>query len=136
MALARRINYQGQDLRVLPHEFSEQDAETMRLFVYGVEDDEHDTASHVLMSGNISEDILVKGVLDGETRPIYEAALIDGANEAQAMNTALGVDITLPDAHFPPVGWYRPRLPYAEIFCEDWELEPLLGILAETGETI
>ena len=119
--LARKIVYDGKEIRVFPNEFSVLKPENMRMYVFGV--DGGNNASHELIADSVAEDELIKGVLDGETRPIYEAAMMDGASHAQALTVALGKDITLPDFEFPPLGWYRCRREYAEYYCEEWEME-------------
>lgn len=112
---ARKIAYLGEDIRVFPHEFNPLPAERMQEYVLG--------GAYVLMPDSIAGDALVKGVLDGETRPIYEQAQIDGCSREQAFAVALGHDITLPDAEFAPLGWYKLRREYAAFFCSEEELE-------------
>jgi len=112
---ARRIHYNDQAIRVFPHEFSSLDTVRMHEYIFG--------GSHELVAGDVATDALIQGVLDGITRPIMESALLDGCNAAQAMSVALGMDVTLPDAEFPPVGWYKCRIEYATMFCEPWEME-------------
>lgn len=114
---ARKIHYKGHDIRVFPHEFSVVDKRRMAMYIL------HEAASHILVADSTAEEAVLKGILDGETRPIYDLALMDGCTPAQAMATALGSDITLPDPDFPPIGWYRCRREYAEHFCEEWEME-------------
>jgi hypothetical protein len=103
LAGARRIRYQDRDIRVFPHEFSPLDSAKMREFMPAYE----------LVPDNVAEDSMIAGVLDGETRPIYEAALMDGCSHHQAMSTALGMDITVSDAEYPAIGWYRLLPEYA-----------------------
>jgi len=125
---ARKINFAGQEVRVFPDEFSVIKPENLRLYILG---DDTGPGSHEFVAGTVAEDVIIQGVLDGETRPIYEMALLDCANPAQAMAVALGMDITLPDSEFPAIGWYRCKREYAERFCEDWELEEHTQTLEE-----
>ena len=112
-AKARRIAYKEQDIRVFAHEFNQLTPENMALYVLG--DDDVDP-SHDLVSDSVASDMLVKGALDGESKPIYDAALMDGAEHGQALATALGHDITLPAADFMPLGWYRLKPGYQVLF--------------------
>jgi hypothetical protein len=82
-------------------------------------------APYTLVEADVAaaEERLIQEVMEGELRPIYEAALLDGANEQQAKLTAMGMDFTMSDSEFPPVGWYRCRPEYAEMFCYDWEMK-------------
>jgi len=112
---ARKIRYGGCDIRVFPHEFRPSRPEIMHEFVTD--------GSHVLQVGEVAEDALVQGVLDGLARPVFEYALLDGCNRAQAMAVAMGVDVTLPDAVYPAIGWYRCVPEYAAMFCDSWEME-------------
>lgn len=120
---ARKIRYQGKDIRVFPHEFSKLKSENMRLYILGDDESDGDTRSHELVPEGVAEQEMVKAILDGETRPIYDQALGDGCTTAQAMAVAMGIDITLPDAEFPPLGWYRCRPEYASAYCWDWEMK-------------
>jgi hypothetical protein len=119
--LARGIVYRGARIRVYKDEYNVLTLDRMKLYIFGVLGGDH---SHELMTDPtaVADDILIKGVLDGETRPIYEAALVDGCNDAQAVAVALGQDITIPDAEFVPLGWYKCLPHYAEIYCHDWEM--------------
>ena len=75
-----------------------------------------------LIPDNVAENTVIQEVLKGVKKEIYEQALVDGCNENQAMLVALGVDITIPDAEVIPIGWYKFRREYAQIFCYDWEM--------------
>ncbi len=122
---ARRIRYEGQDIRVFPHEFRPVPPEEMSLFING---EDGDAPSHYLVSEAAAEDQLVRRILEDDLRPIYDAALLDGCTEAQAMMTALEMDVTTPDAVFPPIGWYRCHPAYATAFCKPWEMEEDGGV--------
>lgn len=120
-AFARRIHYKGQDIRVFPHEFNKLKAENMRLYITG---DDESGPSHELVPEGVAAEREINAILDGETRPIYETAMNEGATPAQAMLVAMGQDITLENDEFPPaIGWYRPLRWAAEPFCEEWEMQ-------------
>lgn len=114
---ARRIHYKDTDIRVLPGEYKVQTAELMKEYIF------NDNPSHELVADTVADESIIEQILDGVTRPIYEAALLDGANEAQAMQVAMGNDITMPDSEFPPIGWYKCHPSYAVEFCHPWEMK-------------
>ena len=113
---ARRTLFAERELRVFPDEFSVLDEERMTIYILSAD------ASHDLVPEGVAEERLVETALDGDTKPIYEAALIDGCNHAEALATALGQDITVPNAEFPPLGWYRCKPEYARIYCTESEM--------------
>jgi hypothetical protein len=115
---ARKIHFAGSDIRVFPHEFTVLKPENMRFYVFG---DHYSEASHEFVSEETATDQMVKGILEGDDRFVYDAALVDGCNPAQAMATAMGMDITIPDSEFAPLGWYRAKPEVLEIFCHPWE---------------
>jgi hypothetical protein len=96
---ARAIMYGGEKIRVFPHEFAVQPPEQMNYFINQEE-------AFNLVPDNVAEERSVNAILDGELKPIYEAALLEGANHNQALLVALEKDITIPDADFPPIGYY------------------------------
>ena len=56
-----------------------------------------------------------------EERFIYDAALLDGCNQAQALRVMKGLD---PDiSYVPPLGWYRAKRTIADHFCREGENE-------------
>lgn len=114
--LAREIQYRGCPIRVFPHEFSQQATGNMREFVLSP------NPSHELVPSNVASEVLMRDIKSGVRRFIYDAALIDGCNHAQALMTAWGSDITVPNTEFPPLGWYRCLSQYASIICQDWEM--------------
>lgn len=108
---ARRIAYLGENIRVFPHEFTEQSVANMREYIFS------DVPSHELVVSNAPGEMMMRDIKSGTRKTIYDAALIDGCNNAQALATAWGKDITLPDAEFPPIGWYRCTMEYTRLFC-------------------
>jgi hypothetical protein len=116
-ALARRIHYQGEDVRVFPNEYSLVSNHNLHAYILGeIGNGVFVEPSHHLVPDDVAGEVLIAGVLDGESRPIYEAALLDGCTHEQAMATAMAQDVTLPDAEFPPFGWYRLGEAYASYF--------------------
>lgn len=111
---AMTIRWEDADVRIFPHEYSVCDLNSMQLLVYG---DDAGPGAYDLMPASVAELKLVTGVLDGELRPIYEAALLDGCNHEQAVAVALEQDILAGAYEIPPAGWYRLKPEYAEIFC-------------------
>ena len=119
---AVRVCVAGVDIRVFPHEISKPSSENMHLYVLG---DGTEESTHELVAGSAAEEKLLEEVLKGEARFVYDAALVDGCTQAQAMQTALGNEIETPDADFPPIGWYRPKWWVLETFCRESELESI-----------
>ncbi len=112
---ARRICFCGTDVRVFPHEFSILPNNRMKFYI-----EKHQV--YELLPDSIAGEKLLGDVLDGETRPLYEAALLDGCNHNQAILTALGHDVTLEvDNDYPPIGWYRMKAKYRPEFGKEWE---------------
>jgi hypothetical protein len=113
-ANARRIRFAERDVRVWPHEFSAIKPEKMRFLV--------NENALTLESSDVASDTLIEKALKKGQRFIYEAALVDGCNHAEAMMVAFGKDPTIPDADFPLIGWYKCADEYARMFCRDWEM--------------
>lgn len=118
---ARAIIYKGEKIRVFPNEYSVVDAH-MDEYTLGVDGDE---PSHILIPGDASQELLLKGVLDTDQKLLKEYALLEGATEAQAIAAALGIDFS----EHPPIGWYRIKPQYGLIYAdadelqlEEWEL--------------
>ncbi len=109
---ARRITYLEENIRVFPHEFTEQPVTNMREFILS------EFPSHELVASDVSGEMMMRDIRSGARRVIYDAALIDGCTHAQALATAWGKDVTIPDADFPLVGWYRCVEAYAALFAQ------------------
>lgn len=105
---ARAIIYQGEKIRIFPHEFTPQSNQNMHLFI-------NQEQAYDFYPNTVAEERQVQLVLTGELRPIYEQALLDGANHNQALLTLLEQDITMPDADFPPMGYYVLKEEWAEL---------------------
>lgn len=116
---ARQIVYKGEPIRVFPHEFNIVSDENMLIFTAG---DGARDPPHELIVDDVASERIVDAALDNDGKLIYDAALVDGCTPEQAKLVALGMDITMPSATVPPVGWYRIKREYGEYFCDDWEL--------------
>ena len=79
--------------------------------------------SHVFVSDSAAEDVIRINMEDGDLRSAYEMARLFGANDRQARLVALGQDPDDPKAFPQPIGWYKIRPEYGEIFCHNYELE-------------
>ena len=112
---ARKIIYKGEHIRVFPDEFSVIESTNLRQYIFGGGDD-NASPSHLLQADGAAEDTLITGALDGDGKMVRDAALVDGCNDPQATAVALGMEITIPDAEIPPLGWYLLRKEYADYF--------------------
>lgn len=131
---AVRIHYLENDIRLYPHEFTELSAERMRDYIFGLRGEE--IPSHEFMSESVATDNLTLEITDGDLRPIYDAALLDGCTKEQAFMTAMGSDITDAELEFAPIGWYRCKPEFAEVFCELWEMEETPALTKEELQEI
>ena len=111
---ARKIVYKDQQIRVVPHEFSELTTKKMKLYLDG---------SHELIPGNVAEQDIMDSLLRGSKKRVYEAALVEGCTKYEARLMALGVDISEGHYEIPAIGWYRIRPEYGLVFCSEKELE-------------
>lgn len=109
-AKARKIVFDGEEIRLFSHEYSVVKEENLHAYVYSEE------PSHVFRAGNTAEFVLIEKALETDDKLVYDAALVDGATHAQALATALGVDITTAGLEFPPIGWYEMVEEYKRIF--------------------
>ena len=112
---ARQIRYKSKELRVFPHEFNPTTTDRMEIYI--------NEGAHTLVPESPAEEAVIQRTLKKGEREIYEAAIIDGATQAQAVATALRQDITIPDWKFPPIGWYKPNPEMAVYFCHPWEMK-------------
>ncbi len=106
--LARKIHFENEEIRVWKHEFSEITSKKMDFYI-GEQD-----SIFTLVPESIASEKVMEFVLNKEYMPVYDAALLDGCNPNQAQLVALGEDITIPDAKYSPLGWYKPNLEYIE----------------------
>jgi hypothetical protein len=112
---ARKIQFDGESLRVFPHEFTPVPSERLRFYI--------DEGVYELIPEGAASEAVIEDLMEGDKRVLWEHALVDGCTDAQAKMVALGIDITLPDVEVPPVGWYRCRPEYAAHFCYEDEME-------------
>lgn len=110
----RWINFAGENILVLEHEFSVVKPENMKLYV---------AESHEFMpDGVVAEMLMVNAEINSDNRDIYGSALLDGCTHQQALMVLANMDITIDDSEFPPIGWYRIRKEYGLIWADEWEL--------------
>jgi len=100
------IFYQNERIRVFPHEFSKILKDNFRIYL---EDDTFELIPNVEAEKQFMDKNLSKG-----QRFIYDAAQVDGCNNYEAMMVAMG---RYPQDEPPPMGWYKLREEYANIFC-------------------
>ncbi len=118
-ALAMKIHYRGEDIRVFRHEFNPLPPERMRDYVFGMEGEGIPT--HELVENNEASRLMLKIAQDSDLRQIYDAALVDGCNHPMAEMVAMGIPIEEVALEFPPIGWYRP-LPFVlDMYCYEDE---------------
>jgi len=117
---AVKIHYKGEDIRVFPHEFSQMDLAKMTMYILG---EHNEDPSHLLQTDTEVGIDIQEFMLDMDMRDIRDAALLDGCSMQAATLVAIGQDVTDELTHFEPIGWYRCRPEYAQIYCHDWEME-------------
>ncbi len=122
-ARARMILYKGNQIRVFDDEYNPVTQNNMSMYI-GVSGEDQ---SHDLVPEGTASTKIVEEVLKGSLKDIYDAALVEGCDTAQAMAVALGIEIENPSdsnslATFPAIGWYRCRPEYALIYCDEWEI--------------
>ena len=105
------ILYKGEKIRVHVHEYNVIKPKFLKEVFPGAYD--------FIPSSEI-EDSFNSIKLSKEKKVMYEEALVDGCTEYQAMQIVYGRAVQ----DFPaPVGWYKPKLEYARVFCRDWEMK-------------
>lgn len=112
---ARKIRYKDTDIRVFPHEFNAINTKFLQKMIDG--------EVYTLTLENTAEQLLIEDRLGGNQKEIFESALLEGCTKAQGMAVALGQDVIIPDWEFPPIGWYKPNIQYANFFCTPREMK-------------
>lgn len=128
---AVKIIYRDHAIRLFPHEFTKLSDEHLNWYVIGMPGEGIPT--HELVSSLVPEiSINVSGVqrtplqeIFGEIiQQIYDAAILDGATHDMAKMLSLGMDVSAPEATpIPLLGWYKCKPEYAQIYCEEYEME-------------
>ena len=116
---ARKILYKNESIRIFPDEFSEVTDESMKIYTI---DDGLGNISHKLIPGNVAEATMLEHILETDQHFVKEAAILDGCTEQQAILVALGLDILDGFADNKPLGWYKCKKKYAQVYCHDYEL--------------
>ncbi len=104
------INYKHKSIKVFPHEYSVMNKENLK---------EYMTESHELVVDDYTEELVRNRFTEKGNRKIFEAALLDGCDEFEAMMVAIGKD---PSEVPPPIGWWKCKEAYARIFCHGSEM--------------
>ena len=110
-ARARAIIYKDEKIRVFPHEFSEISKESMRLYI-------QEKAIKLQFSERVAS-VWKDQKLSKGKNIIFDAALLDGCDDYEAMMVALGQG---PSEIPPPIGWWKLREEYASQFCYEEEM--------------
>jgi hypothetical protein len=100
---ARKIIYSNEHIRVFPHEYS---------LVGPGKLHEYEEAYN-LVPDTYTQEIFMDRNLSKTQRIVFDSALLDGCDEFQAMLVAVGKD---PTDEFPPIGWWKLRPEYAQVF--------------------
>ena len=104
------IYYKNEKIKVYPHEYSILTPENLKSYMI---------KSHELMSDNYATEQIQNTKLCKGQRFVYDAALVDGCDDFQAIMVALGKDpLDIP----PPIGWWRCKPKYAQVYCYEDEM--------------
>ena len=109
---ARGIIYKDERIRVFPNEYSVTDLDNFKMLLK--------ENAYVLIPYSEAGNILMDKYLSKGQRFIFESAQLDGCDDYQAMMVAIGKN---PNDTPPPMGWYKLREEYANIFCYAEEQE-------------
>ena len=104
---ARKIIFEGEQIRIFDYEFSAPSPENLHIYI---------NESHELMAGSVAEEDFINNTLCGKKKILYQSARIMGCDHYQAMLTVMGVDIFDPKYEVPPIGWYKIRPEYGQYF--------------------
>ena len=109
------ILYLGSKIRAFPHEFSRLSDDRLRDYV---------AESHELVVGDAVETqpLAAELELSPEKQSLVDAALLEGASEAEARLMACGLYDPQEGSEIKPAGWYRCRKEYAECYCTEREM--------------
>lgn len=96
-AMAVKLVVNNEAVKVWGYEYKELSSEKLKCFV--------EAGWYELRMATVAEQQF-EFTLDNDTRPIYDAALVDGCTEFEAKLVAMGVDI-IDRIEIPPIGWYE-----------------------------
>jgi len=105
---ARKIIYRGSQIRVFSHECT------------FISDFKKFAKAYDLIAGDTAGEMLMDRHLTKGQRFIFDAALMDGCDEYQAMLVVMGKEVNDVPA---PIGWFRLKESYANYFCYAEEQE-------------
>ena len=97
-SMAMRIIVNNEPVKIWAHEYSTVTTDNMKLYL--------NEGLYELKPSSVSEESTIQFMLDDITKPVYEAALVDGCTDAEAMLMAMGVDVS-EKYLIPPIGWYK-----------------------------
>lgn len=112
---AVKIVYKREEIRVFPHEYSIVSNEHMAEYI--------NSGDYTLTPDGVADEQVLEGILNGETKPIYEAALLEGCTHHEAMLMAMGITPESINTEVPPIGWYKCNPKVAAAFCYKHEME-------------
>jgi hypothetical protein len=111
---ARKILFDGKEVRLFDCEFNKITAESMNLFIQG---ENGGDASHIFRSGkSLAEKAIEAEIVSGDKKEIYDAALVDGATNEQAFLVSLAKDPLALDEFPPAIGWYECKPEYLSYY--------------------
>ena len=108
---AMAIYYKGEKIKVWRYEYSEMKMENWPLYYPEMYD--------LIPDGKTAE-LMISLRLTKSQRPIYDAALVDGCNDYQALLVATGNNV---DDAPAPIGWFKIKPEYGKYYCSEYELK-------------
>jgi len=114
---AMKIRFLGEDVIVFPDEYTLVSDANMAEYI-----DERE-GSHFLIEDSVEVpgEYSLVDIRSKDERLLYEAALLDGCDQVQALRVMKGKDIDI--STVPVLGWYRAHHRFARIFCRKGEDE-------------
>lgn len=97
-ARALRIIVNDEAVKIWPHEYSIMKSADMKDYI--------NAKLYEFCPSNVAEEKIAEFALDEVTKPIYDAAIVDGCTDAEAMLMSMGVDVS-ENYLVPPIGWYK-----------------------------
>lgn len=97
-ARAMRVIVNDEAVKIWPHEYSIIKSDNMKDYI--------NEKLYEFRPSSTAEEKLIEFSLDEITKPIYDAAIVTGCTDAEAMLMAMGVDVS-ENYIIPPIGWYE-----------------------------
>ena len=108
---AMKIMYKGEQIKVWGHEYNDMKVENWNEF--------YPQAYDLIPDTDVQSMYMDIKLTKGQ-RAIFDAALVDGCTNFQALLVTTGQDI---DGSPAPIGWFRIKPEYGLIYCTEYELE-------------